>query len=255
MASLYEPTQAAQGRDKKGSSRDQQGGVMHSLKQYFSRPLTLREMGVAVLLLAVAAGLFYAAYSFAAAKILDARVEKALPAVCAAIRQQRRAILNALEAYKVQFGAYPPDHLISRQPTIVDPITNTLLYELAGVLYDPTSRKLQVAGLEPAEEDYVTNFFHCQRFKNWSQSRDQLKAFLSKNDSVSQQLHDDPDVFALSAAVDFSTIPQQLYWEINAGSWRYVSSAPTNNPGKFDLWVEIRHKDHTITLGNWKQVE
>jgi hypothetical protein len=38
-------------------------------------------------------------------------------------------------------------------------------------------------------------------------------------------------------------------------SWRYVCSATTNNPGKFDLWMELKTKDRTITIGNWKTVQ
>jgi hypothetical protein len=53
----------------------------------------------------------------------------------------------------------------------------------------------------------------------------------------------------------FTTIPVELVWELDLGSWRYVSSTPTNNPGKFDLWIQVTHKDRTITIGNWKAVD
>lgn len=228
---------------------------MAPLKAYLTRRLTVPQTIVAVLAVASLAGLGYLIYAFASAKILDARVDAALPAICADVRHQRSAILAALEAYKAQFGPYPPDHVVRLQPTVVDPITNTLLYELAGVLYDPTNRFFQVAGLEPAEERYVTNFFGVQRFKNCSDRSDRLKHFLSREDMTPVQLHDDPDVFALGYNILSAGIAPELIWEIRASTWRYVSSSPTNNPGKFDLWIELKHKDWTKVVGNWKAVE
>ena len=33
--------------------------------------------------------------------------------------------------------------------------------------------------------------------------------------------------------------------------WRYVSTNPTNNPGRFDVWAEIREGNRTNIIGNW----
>jgi len=33
--------------------------------------------------------------------------------------------------------------------------------------------------------------------------------------------------------------------------WRYVSTSPTNTPGRFDLWAELRDRDKTNIIGNW----
>jgi hypothetical protein len=33
--------------------------------------------------------------------------------------------------------------------------------------------------------------------------------------------------------------------------WRYNSTNPTNNPGKFDLWLEIRVGEEYEIIGNW----
>lgn len=228
---------------------------MAFLKAVFNQRLTPVQTAIYVLLLGLLAGLGYFGWTVVRAKILDSRVEAILPEVCGSIRHQRIAIQKALESYKSQFGAYPPDHVIGRSPLIVDPVTNILLYELAGTLYQPTRKMFQVAGLEPAAEDYVTNFFGCGRFKNCSENPERLKTFLSKEDLAWRQLHDDPDVFALGFNVTSETIPYELIWELDIGSWRYVSSAPTNNPGKFDLWVEVAHKNRRITIGNWKDVE
>ena len=30
-----------------------------------------------------------------------------------------------------------------------------------------------------------------------------------------------------------------------------VNSSPTNNPGKFDLWIDVGAKKQLVKLGNW----
>jgi hypothetical protein len=230
---------------------------MSGLRQCFNRRLTPVESVLVVLLVGFIGAVGYFLYNFTVARILEARVNAALPKVCDAIRRQRGSILNAIEAYKAQFGEYPPDHVVRRNPLSVDPVTNTLLYELSGTLYRPAGKEFQVAGLEPAEAAYVTNFFQCERFKNCSEKQEQLKNFLTKQDTASRQLHDDPDVFVLGFNVGAADVSDDLFWQIDekVGSWRYVRSSPTNNPGKFDLWIEIKTKHRATIIGNWKAAE
>ena len=35
--------------------------------------------------------------------------------------------------------------------------------------------------------------------------------------------------------------------------WRYVSSNPTNNPGSYDLWVDLLIAGVTNRVSNWSQ--
>jgi hypothetical protein len=70
-----------------------------------------------------------------------------------------------------------------------------------------------------------------------------------------RQLHDDPDVFAAGFTVPCAGLASEVVWEFDVSSWRYVSSSPTNNPGKFDLWIEVKTKRQTVTIGNWKAVD
>jgi hypothetical protein len=225
------------------------------LKSQLSRRLTPMQAAGIVLLLGVIAVLGFFAYRFAQSKLLEARVRAALPAISAEVRQQRDAIGRALEAYKTQFGTYPADHLVSLQPLVVDPVTNTLFYELCGVVLNAANRRIQVAGLEPAELDYVTNFLHCPLFRNFSDRTDGVKRFLPKENTASRQFHDDPDVFALGFNITSETVPSEVIWEVDLSTWRYISSSPTNNPGKYDLWIELKTKDHAVTIGNWAAVQ
>ncbi len=225
------------------------------MKKYLNRRLKPTEAAVVVLILLLLGGLGYAAYKLIAARLLEARINAALPAVCAGIRSDRSKIIAAIEAFKTHYGTYPPDHVLSRQPLLVDPITNTLLYELAGVIYNPTNKTLRVDGLEPAEEQYVKAFFQCSAFSNYAASPDKIIRFLKVDPLPTRQLHDDPDVFALASQAPFEAIDSGLVWEFDTSPWRYVASAPTNNPRSFDLWIELKTRNRTIIIGNWKGVE
>jgi len=55
--------------------------------------------------------------------------------------------------------------------------------------------------------------------------------------------------------VPYQGVAPEVIWEFDVSPWRYVSSAPTNNPGKFDLWNEVKTKIRTVIIGNWRAVE
>jgi hypothetical protein len=228
---------------------------MRPIKEYFNRRLTGREIVVVIVALAMLGGSGYLAYQFIAAKMLEAQVDAAMPKVCDAVRDQRAKLVSAIEAYKAHFGVYPPDHLLSRKPLVVDPDTNTLFYELVGTIYNPTTKIFQVGGMEAAEEKYVKEFFQCDGFKNCGETTNQIKQFLAIEPLPARQLHDDPDVFAVGFRVPYEGFAPVVVWEFEASPWRYVSSSPTNNPGKFDLWMELKTKKRTVVIGNWKAVE
>jgi hypothetical protein len=206
-------------------------------------------------MLAVLGGAVYWVYQFTAAKLLESKVNAAFPTVCEEVRAERGKLVSAIEAYKAHYGAYPPDHVLSRQPLVVDPVTNTLLYELVGVVYNSTNKMFQVAGREPAEEKYVKEFFQVEGFKNWGDTPDKITKFLKMEPVPALQLHDDPDVFAVGFQITSEQIAPEVFWEFQTSPWRYVSTAPTNNPGKFDLWIELKARKHEIMIGNWKAVE
>ncbi len=228
---------------------------MTSLKQYFNRRLTGRETVVVVVTALTLAGLGYVAYNLVAAQILEARVKAAMPQVCAAIREQRRILLSALEAYKAHFGVYPPDHVVGRQPLVIDPVNNPLLYELVGVIYNSTIKTLELGNLEPADAKFVKEFFHCDGFKNCARSNDQVKRFLTTDPLPARQLHDDPDVFVLGFNVPCEGLAPEVVWAFTVSSWRYVSTSPTHNPGQFDLWIEVKTRSQSVTLGNWQAAD
>jgi hypothetical protein len=219
------------------------------MNDYLHRKLSPRQTLAVILALAVLAGLGYLAYQLISAKVLEAKVAAATPNVCAAIRDQRRALVSAIEAYKAQFGSYPADNVVSRQPLVVDPVNNPLLYELAGVVSNSAKGTFDLPGLEAEEASYVLEFFHAKGFKNSSDKPDGLKRFLEEEHLPARQLHDDPDVFALGFTRLYQDLDDEVVWEFQVSPWRYVSSNPTNNPSRFDLWIEVKTEAQFITIG------
>jgi len=227
-------------------------------KNYFQRPLTFREAAIILFLLAGVAGLGCFAYTLITSKLLEARVNEAIPKVCADVREQQQKLVNAIEAYKARFGVYPPDRVISRQPLVVDAVTNWLIYELVGVTYDPTNRSYQLGRIETADAKYVKDFFHCDGFKNCDENGNAVTHFLPPppgGEMAIRQFHDDPDVYALGYYISDPAIPTEVVWEFNFSTWRYVASSPAHNPGKFDLWIEVQTKQRSVTIGNWKSAD
>jgi hypothetical protein len=228
---------------------------MLQVKRFLNRSLTKPQAALVILAAAGMAALGWLAFNLLTAEILDRRIEAAVPLVCAQLREQRQVLISAVEAYKAHFGEYPPDHVVSRQPLIVDPVKNPLLYELAGVLYNPTNKTFELQNLEAADAKYVKEFFQCEGLKNCSESPDKLKHFLTTHPLPACQLHDDPDVFAVGFVPSYDKYAPEIIWHVEVTSWRYVSSTPTNNPGRFDLWAEVKTKHRAITIGNWTTVD
>jgi len=227
---------------------------MSGLKTSLNRRLTARDaVGFIALIAALAVAAYYG-YQFVAAKMLESTVEAALPEVCADARAQRATIIGAIENYRREFGFYPRDNVVSRQPVVVNAYTNPLLYELVGTVIDDKGM-VRIPGQETAAFEFVRQFLNTTGFVNSGASTGAVKRLLSLEKSPVKQIHDDPDVFAVGFHITSTNVPYETYLEFEFSPWQYVSSAPVHSPGKFDLWIEVKTKKHTAVIGNWKEVE
>jgi hypothetical protein len=228
---------------------------MAGIKTYLNRRLTCWETVIVIAAVATIGVGGYLSYKLISATILDAKINAALPKVCDALREQRQKIVGAIENYRAEFGFYPPDHIVSRQPLVVNAYTNPLLYELVGAVVNPTNQMLELPRLEEAEIGFVKQFFHSTGFVNSGSSTGAVQHFVSLETFSARQLHDDPDVFALGFQIYSLDVPSDIAWQFIVGPWQYVSTFPDHNPQKFDLWIEVKTKTRSVVVGNWRGVE
>lgn len=224
---------------------------MSGLREKLNRRMTPRQTagiltGVIVLLI-----LGYLAYLHLEPYRLDRRARALMPQIETGIRDQRQDLVQAIEAYKAHFGVYPPDHVLSRQPMVVDAVTNPLMYELGGVIYNSSNRMFELGRMEPAEAAFVTNVFNFQGFKNSGTNAAGVKHFVELERFMFCLVHDDPDIYVVRYNPTVGEDDFEALSRIEISPWRYISSAPTHNPGKFDLWTELRVGERKTVIGNW----
>jgi prepilin-type N-terminal cleavage/methylation domain-containing protein len=208
-----------------------------------SRAFTLVEMLVVMAVIATLAAILFPAFS---AFKKSAAIKKA--------RAEMVKVVMAIESYKAQLGHYPPDHVITGG---VDPLINSLYFELSGT----TNTGVDFETLDRAASIPVTDV------KNTFGQAGLVNCTRGGGDDNAQPAHVflkglPPSQYGeLSANVRLLTC--SIKWpEANGAAitgvpgvnpWRYVSTGPTNNPGHFDLWVDIVLGGKTNRISNWRE--
>lgn len=224
---------------------------------FLKRSLSFVEvLGVVALLVLLAAG-----GSFCVTRVqewfLAKRVQAAWPVMGKGIRAQRLLVVNALEAYHQRFGCYPPDTRTGPNPQIVDPVFNPLLYELSGVLYDSGLGLFTGTGFPPLTVREVQTLFRLSRFTNTVPATPGAvpENFLNSLQTTVFGIHEMPDVSTFGYLPPPEEMDPEVCAEFDISPWRYVSSNPTNNPGKYDLWMELGLGNRRQVIGNWQAVD
>jgi len=185
-------------------------------------------------------------------------------------RAEMERIATAIDRYHATYGFYPPDN--HRQETN-RLLVNQLYYELTGTtnldvnspnyqsLNDPSLPKLSGGPGGEVERAFgVGGFMNCSK-PGGGEDTGTARNFLP--DLTSKQYWRPPaytnnnvEVTLLLASVGG---PDQTYQPLGASDrnpWRYNSSSPTNNPGSYDLWVQLVIGGKTNLICNWsKQVQ
>ena len=240
---------------------------------------TLIELLVVISIIAVLAGLVVGVAPAASKRMREARINSELAALVAAI-----------EAYKVKYGVYPPDNYDSTN-RVTNPSLNSLYYELTGVLVDNDPANPRIIAAEdntvispdvfqkyfgregvmnsipriPAPNSAAQNKVDREQKKNLIRREFKPGQYAEIFRSKSDPGYTDLEVLVVGFSGDASGKKGGgFFWpprspitehpvKTNPGlnPWRYVSSNPTNNPGRFDLWAEIRERDRTNIVGNW----
>ncbi len=239
---------------------------------------TLIELLVVISIIAVLAGLVVGLAPMANRRMKEARV-----------RAELAALVSAIDAYKAKYGVFPPDNYdpVRKQS---NPVLNPLFYELTGVLVDNQRQKLVTVDDNVAIDPNVfLRYFGREGVLNSVPripgsnadqvrlDREQKKALMRREFKPSQYAevfrgrnvpgYVDLEVLALGYSGDASgkrgngipwpgaIAPNQHPVPTNPGlnPWRYVSTNPTNNPGRYDLWAELPsgRGGNVLIIGNW----
>ena len=191
---------------------------------------TLMELLAVIGIIAILAAIVVGAVGGATTSSKLKRVEASL-----------REIETAIEAYRSAFGSYPPDN-----PN--NPAQPPLYYELVGTTTpsaNPGSSFTTLDQRESISSADAQTYLGVPGFVNSTAAKGFLK---NLNPKKYRQLPGiSADVELLIAPIEGANASDPKF-----NPWRYVSRNPTNNPGKFDLWAEVRIGGQIRVIGNWK---
>jgi prepilin-type N-terminal cleavage/methylation domain-containing protein len=175
---------------------------------------------------------------------------------------------TAIDRYKSAYGFYPPDN-----PG--NPLVNQLYFELLGTtntdstptfqsLDDPTIKL--TGGLSPSQLNNAISL-NVNGFMNCSKSGSGEDAQTAQNFLPGLKLHqvvvytNNSPTNTIPIKIIITSVggPDRTYQPLNGldlNPWRYNSSSPTNNPGSYELWVQLVIAGKTNLICNWnKQVQ
>jgi prepilin-type N-terminal cleavage/methylation domain-containing protein len=208
------------------------------------RAFTLVEMLTVIAIIGLLAGLIVGLAGFAGRRMKEGR-----------IRGELLQLETAIKAYHAKFGHYPPDHVVSRSPLVVDPATPPLFYELVGCVLQGKEFFTHGPDERVTSAD-AQRFFGVDGFVNAATDEKALRPFLQLNPKQYTEISQTPDIDVLIvSAVPWpkSLNPQPVPAAPGVNPWRYVSTSPTNNPGTFDLWAEYLDGKKIKIISNWSK--
>lgn len=200
-----------------------------SRKLETSKAFTLIELLVVIAVIAVLAGLLFSAMP----AINGSRMRSVA-------RAELTQITTAIESFKSRYGNYPPDN-----PN--NPAINPLYYELTGAVLrnspaPPTY--LSLDGTYSVGTNVVVNVFKIPGLINSATSaqggddRRALENFLKVLKPAQLGTNNGARILVCSA---------------DDSPWNYRSTNPTNNPGSYDLWIDLVAGGKTNRIANWNK--
>jgi prepilin-type N-terminal cleavage/methylation domain-containing protein len=171
---------------------------------------------------------------------------------------------TAIERYKAAYGVYPPDNHRNETNSAM---LNPLYYELVGTVYDPV--KLTYTTLDGTPPvlgtNYVITAFGLGGFVNCTrpgsgEDAAAARSFLSdlKPKQIYNFTNETTGPLGINLLVGSVGGPDANYKPLgqeDLNPWRYNSSNPTNNPGSYDLWIQLVIGGKSNLICNWsKQV-
>lgn len=243
----------AGGRDVPASLDSRVAGTTdHEPRTTDQAAFTLIEMLVVIGIIALLAGLIVGATHLTGSKMKEN-----------SIRAELHALVAAIEAYHDRFNSYPPDHVVSRNPLVVNSATNSLYYELTGVLVEDRSGTFRSPNrtekIPSGAGSVLDRYFGVDAILNSDPDPKKIKNFLpnwktSQSKAINSLASDRPQpellVLVVPAPWPPNLIPQPTRIP-GLNPWHYVSTQPTNNPSSYDLWAEYMDGKELKIIGNW----
>jgi hypothetical protein len=104
----------------------------------------------------------------------------------------------------------------------------------------------------------VTELFNLDGFANASPDPRRVRKFIELRSEQYGLLNEQPEAHVVVVPVSWPLNPEQrglppapVQDRPQLNPWRYVSSNPTNNPGRFDLWAEFVDGRTVRMISNW----
>jgi prepilin-type N-terminal cleavage/methylation domain-containing protein len=170
---------------------------------------------------------------------------------------------TAIERYKAAEGFYPPDNHLNPG----NPLINQLYFELLGTTNTdstPTFQSLDDPTIQ-LPQSALNNLFGVSGFMNCSKPGSAEDAHVAQNflpglkpNQISPSYTNSTDTHPFKILVTSVGGPDLSYHPLGAGAvginpWRYNSSNPTNNPGAYDLWIQLSIGGKTNLVCNWNK--
>jgi prepilin-type N-terminal cleavage/methylation domain-containing protein len=180
---------------------------------------------------------------------------------------------TAIDSYHAYYGFYPPDNSVAFVPTTPNTAVtsydtiNQLYFELVGVyqtndsngiLYETLDNRSYIYASQASVTFGTPGFANCNK-PGASEETRRAQSFLTdlKPNQYATNGVSPGTVNFLTPSVggpDVNYAYRTLGLNINP--WRYNSSSPTNNPGKYDLWAQLFIGGKKYLICNWsKQVQ
>jgi prepilin-type N-terminal cleavage/methylation domain-containing protein len=182
-------------------------------------------------------------------------------------RAEMARLETAINNYKAAYGFYPPSNP-GTPANPCNPLVNQLYYELEGTVYTNGIYTTLDGSASIKETDVPLSFPGAGGFMNCTKpgaGEDSSKArnFLPdlKPKQVWLSFTNAPATVGVNLLICSVGGPDAMYRPLDPlqqdlNPWRYNSSNPTNNPGSYELWIQLSIGRQTNLICNWtKQVQ
>jgi prepilin-type N-terminal cleavage/methylation domain-containing protein len=206
---------------------------------------TLMELLVVISIIAILAALIF---PVGAALKNKAALKKA--------RTQLKEVEALIARYKTRFGYYPPDH-----PTAVgvNPYYNSLYFELVGstrsgavgnYTYTSLDGAVTISEADCQSDLGVGGILNCTK-SSGEESKPAEKLLVQlKPNQYYQYTRNTSTIRLLVCSVLLPENGPEIITGTRVNPWAYIKNG-TNNPGGFDLWVDVIVGGKTNRIGNW----